>query len=99
MVISGGEVLGHQNDRRGEVGEGPRVRHFPLGFHGLGGFSQRAPGRFAADDSEVLIAAGLLEDDSESSFSVVLSFRRALTRSASSKRCSMSSARRVWMAK
>ena len=59
----GGEVLGLENDGGREVGEGAVVRHFPSGFHGLGRFAEQGLVALAADDGEVVVAAGLLEDD------------------------------------
>ena len=59
----GGEVLGLENDGGGEVGERAAGRDFPLGFHGLGGFPEEGLVALVADQAEVLVATGLLEDD------------------------------------
>ena len=59
----GGEILGLEDDRRREVGEGPVVRHFPLGLHGLGGFAEEGLVALAADEGEGVVAAGLLVND------------------------------------
>ena len=55
--------FGLQNDRRREISERAIVRHLPLGFHGLGRFAEQSLIAFAANECEILVAAGLLVDD------------------------------------
>ena len=59
----GGKIFGLENDGRSEVGERAVVRHFPLCFHGLGGFAKQGLIALATDESEVVVAAGLFVDD------------------------------------
>ena len=59
----GGEIFRFEDDGGSEVGEGAIVGHAPLGFHGLGAFPEEGLVAFAANEGEVLVAAGLLEDD------------------------------------
>ena len=59
----GGEVLRLQDDGGCEVGERTVVGHFPLGLHRLGAAAEQGLVALAADEREVVVAAGLLVDD------------------------------------
>ena len=67
-----------------------------MSFHGLGAFAEECLVALAANEGEVLIAPGLLKDELGQFLFGVL---RAETRSASRRRCSINSARRIWTAK
>ena len=59
----GGEVLSLENDGRGEIGKRSGIRHSPVGSHRLGALAEECLISLAANEGEVLVAAGLLEDE------------------------------------
>ena len=59
----GGKIFGLEDDGRRKVGQRTIVRDLPLGFHRLGRFAKERMIALAADEGEVLVAAGLLVND------------------------------------
>jgi len=58
-----GEILGLEDDGRGEVGQRAVVRHLPLRLHGLCGLAEQGVIALAADQCKVLVTAGLFKNN------------------------------------
>lgn|GEM_PF-6562575 len=58
-----GEVFSFKNDGWGKVCQWSGIGYFPMGFHGLGGFTEEGLVAFATNQTKIAVVTGLFVDD------------------------------------